>query len=151
MAKRKCAECGAVVGSAVAVCPECQYPLGEAAEQTAPRRRAERVQRAPDEPAQQPLEVRPPIAKTHARFQWIPRLLTTLELLAILAFLSGACLILYFLYYAFTDPKQGGYGGIAVVYVLVTGLGTAIQIVMYRGAAEALRALVEIHAKTVFD
>lgn len=89
----------------------------------------------------------PSTAKTLVRFRWIARLIPTLELLSVLTVLVGVGALIYLFDKMTSQVKGGGLGGVAIVYAGVVVLGTAVQVIAYRGLAEALRALVEIHAR----
>lgn len=93
----------------------------------------------------------PPTQKTLARFKWFARLIPTLELLAALAVLVGVATVIYLLDKTFTDAKAGGLGGVGILFVFLTVVATGVQVILYRGAAEALRALAEIHAKAIHE
>lgn len=98
-----------------------------------------------------PLNMPPPTQKTLARFKWFARLIPTLELLAALAVLVGVASLIYVLDKIFTSDAKTGLGGAGILYVFMIVVGTAVQVILYRGAAEALRALAEIHAKSIHE
>lgn len=99
----------------------------------------------------EPLNMPPATQKTLARFKWFARLIPTLELLAALAVLVGVATVIYLLDKTFTDAKAGGLGGVGILFVFLTVVATGVQVILYRGAAEALRALAEIHAKAIHE
>ncbi|MFO0618513.1 MAG: hypothetical protein U0414_38325 [Polyangiaceae bacterium] len=91
----------------------------------------------------------PPTQKTLARFKWLARLIPTLDFLAAFAVLVGVASLIYLSDKVFTSDPKTGLGSLGILYVFIIVVGTAVQVILYRGAADALRVLAEIHAKSI--